>query len=145
VVLANDQSKTFNGLAGGLMSKKTPKPVPGTTRAVNIVQLGALLELAVTRAQLPKAINSFNAGRTISFGPLAVNPNGITIHHRSLPWSAVKEARILMRNTVLVKKSGIPPLKMEASRVPQLLPIRHVGACHTCPATVHPRKYSEVV
>jgi hypothetical protein len=101
------------------MSKKTPTPVPGTTRAANIVQLGALLELTVTRAQLPKAINTFNAGRTISFGPLAVNPNGITIHHRSLPWSAVKDARILMRNTGLVKKSGIPPLKMEAaSRVP---------------------------
>jgi hypothetical protein len=82
-------------------------------------QLAALLELYVARAQLPKAITSFDAGQTISFGSLTVNRDGITTRNRSLPWSQIKGARILAINAVVVEKSGVPPWWVfVAGRVP---------------------------
>jgi hypothetical protein len=118
LVLANGQSKTFYG--SGLTHPKAPEPTPGTTKEVNYFrQLAALLELYVARAQLPKAINSFDAGQTISFGSLTVNRDGIATRNRSLPWSEIKGARILAINGVVLEKLGVPPWWLfSAQRVP---------------------------
>lgn len=118
LVLTNGQSKTFYG--SGFSHPKAPEPVPGTTKEVNYFrQLAALLELYVARAQLPKAISSFDAGQTISFGSLTVNRDGIATRNRSLPWSKIKGARILAINGLVVEKSGVPPWWLfPAQRVP---------------------------
>jgi len=63
------------------------QPTPGITTPVTIEQLGRLLETGVTRAQLPKAIERFNAGQAVAFGPLSVGPSGITAGDQWLPWS----------------------------------------------------------
>jgi hypothetical protein len=108
LVLANGQSKTFYGF--GLTHPKAPKPTPGTTKDVWYGrQFAALLEQYVAQGQLPKAINSFDAGQTISFGSLTANRDGITTPHQSLPWSKIKGARITAVSTVVVEKSGVPP------------------------------------
>ncbi len=67
--------------------------------------LGRLLETRVTRAQLPKAIERFNTGQAVAFGPLSVGPSGITAGDQSLPWSEIED--VPTRNgMVSVKRSG---------------------------------------
>jgi hypothetical protein len=81
------------------------RPAPGATTLVTIEQLGRLLESGVTRAQLPKAMDLFNAGQTVAFGPLAVSPSGIAAGGRSLPWSEIEGVQT-RKGVVSVRKSG---------------------------------------
>jgi hypothetical protein len=79
--------------------------VPGTTIPVTIEQLGRLLESGVTRDQLPKAIVLFNAGQTVSFGPLKVTPAGLSSGTDLVPWAEVQGVATT-HGFVQVKKAG---------------------------------------
>jgi hypothetical protein len=81
------------------------RPAPGTTTQVEIAQLGRLIATAVTRIQLPKAIDLFNSGQAVSFGPLSVSHRGITDGDQMLPWSEIQWVRTYS-GKVSVKKSG---------------------------------------
>jgi hypothetical protein len=80
-------------------------PAPGTTTQVEVAQLGRIIETAVTRAQLPKAIDLFNSGQPVSFGPLSVSRTGITDGDQILPWNEIEWVRTYS-GKVSVKKSG---------------------------------------
>lgn len=72
---------------------------------VTIEQLGRLVTDAVTRIQLPKAIERFNAGQGLSFGPLTVDPAGISAGDQSLAWDEIEDVRT-RQGVVTVKKAG---------------------------------------
>lgn len=63
----------MRGRAAARSEAEQPQRVPGTTVPVTVEQLGRLVTDAVTRIQLPKAIERFNAGQSLSFGPLMVD------------------------------------------------------------------------
>ncbi|HXW88473.1 MAG TPA: DUF6585 family protein [Streptosporangiaceae bacterium] len=113
VVLADGRSVNFSGFRHAFRNWKLEtrdlQPVLGTTTRIQIEQLGRLLEQAVLRTQLPKAIELIQAGQTVTFGPLSVSQRGITVRDRSLTWSQVKDARIPAgASLVHVKKAGRP-------------------------------------
>jgi hypothetical protein len=84
VLLADGRSTEFSGYITLGAAKRSVaaelRPVPGTTTAVNVAELARLLEMGVSRVQLPKAIGSFNAGQAVSFGPLTVSVSIQPIH-----------------------------------------------------------------
>jgi hypothetical protein len=104
VALADGRSMTFS---------QTRHPIRGERK---ILKLGDLLETGVTRTQLPKAIEQFNAGRTISFGSVAVSRGGIAVGDQSLPWSKIKSVRILAGWFVVVTHSYMLPWKRVSVR-----------------------------
>ena len=57
------------------------------------------------RPAAPKAVERFNAGQLVSFGPLSVGPSGITAGDQSLPWSEIEDVQT-RKGMVSVKKSG---------------------------------------
>jgi hypothetical protein len=109
VRLADGRSRAFRGTLTARAARASGavqlESTAGMTTPVTIEQLGRLLEIGVTRAQLPKAIDRFNAGKTVSFGPVKVTPRGITAGHQSLPWSQIGEVQT-RKGVVSVKKSG---------------------------------------
>jgi hypothetical protein len=94
------------------------EPVSGVTTPVTIEQLGRLLDEGVTRAKLPQAIDRFNAGQAVSFGPLTVSPSGISADDRALPWSEIQQVRT-WQGYVSVRKSG-KWLAWKTARVAQI-------------------------
>jgi len=107
--LADGRSRDFRGTLPARSARASGAvllaPTPGTTTPVTIEQLGRLLETGVTRAQLPKAIDRFNAGQAVSFGPLSVGPSGIAAGDQLLPWSEIQEVQT-RKGMVSVKRSG---------------------------------------
>lgn len=81
------------------------RATPGVTTEVTIEQLGRLFQDGVTRARLPEAIDRFNAGQTITFGPVTVNLAGISAGKKSLPWSEIEDVQT-KQGWVSVKKEG---------------------------------------
>lgn len=107
--LADGRSLTIRGVLGSRKARASQAAkltaTPGVTTPVTIEQLGRILEAAVTRVQLPKAIELFSAGQTISFGPLQVSPAGIAAGNQSLTWAEI-EAVQTRSGSVIVRKSG---------------------------------------
>ncbi len=67
--------------------------------------LGNTLQREVTRVLLPRFIYAYNAGSTVTFGPLSINQQGISNSKEMLPWSAVKDLQV-RKGIVSVKKEG---------------------------------------
>ena len=107
--LADGRSRAFRGALPARSARASGavrlEPTPGMTTPVTIEQLGRLLERGVTRVQLPKAIDRFNAGQAVSFGPLTLSPGGIAAGHQSLPWSEIEGVQT-RKGVVSVRKSG---------------------------------------
>jgi hypothetical protein len=121
--LADGRSRVVRGTLPARSARASAavllQPAPGTTTPVTIEQLGRLLEIGVTRAQLPKAIERFNAGHTVSFGPLSVSPGGIAAGDQSLPWRQIEEVQT-RKGMVSVKKSGkwLAWKRVQVSQIP---------------------------
>lgn len=59
-------------------------------RFARVGQLGESINKQVTRTLLPQVTAAYNAGQTITFGPLSVNNQGLTdILGNLLPWSQI--------------------------------------------------------
>jgi len=67
--------------------------------------LGNAVQREVTRVLLPKFIYAYNAGSTVTFGPLSINKQGISNSKEMLPWSQYKDMQV-RRGIVSVKKEG---------------------------------------
>jgi hypothetical protein len=65
-------------------------------RTRNIAELGQAMTHGITRERYPRAIQSINAGQTISFGRfLSLNNQGITGRGEFLPWQQVQNVEIV--------------------------------------------------
>jgi hypothetical protein len=124
--LADGWSRSFRGALPARRARASGavrlRPAPGVTTPVTIEQLGRLLETGVTRAQLPKAIDRFNAGQAVVFGPLAVSLNGIAAGGQSLPWSEIEGVQT-RKGVVSVRKSGklLAWKRAQVSQIPNYL------------------------
>lgn len=77
-----------------------------TDRFTNVGQLGETISNQVTQILLPQVIAAYNAGQTITFGPLSVNRQGLSnILSNLLPWSEVKGIDI-QNGYVAVSRAG---------------------------------------
>jgi hypothetical protein len=121
--LAGGQSKVFGGMLGERLdrpSRATRLAVtPGATTPVTIEQIGRLLDAGVARVQLPVAFHRFEAGQTVSFGPLIVSEKGIATGDKMLPWNEIKEVKA-RRGMVNVNKVGkrLPWTSAAVSKIP---------------------------
>lgn len=86
-----------------------------------IVQLGDLISENVTRARLPDYLRSYNAGQSISFGPLSLSKKGVSNGIEILPWSSVRDIDV-SQGIIRVKKEGgwFSWKNVSASSVPNL-------------------------
>lgn len=75
-------------------------------RFTNVEKLGDTISNQVTKILLPQVIAAYNAGQTITFGPLSVNRQGLTnVLGNLLPWPEIKDIEI-QRGFVAVSRAG---------------------------------------
>jgi len=59
----------------------------------------------VTQRQLPEAVRLIQQGQTLRFGPFGIGPHGIDNGQETLPWSQVRDLKVL-DGELRVKKDG---------------------------------------
>jgi hypothetical protein len=75
-------------------------------RFTKVATLGDLVHNQVTAAKMPQVIAAYNAGQTITFGPLSVNTQGIwNSSGNLLPWPEIKDVS-MQSGYVAVSKAG---------------------------------------
>ena len=75
-------------------------------RFTNVAALGDTVSNQVTGAKMPLVIAAYNAGQTITFGPLSVSRQGIqNANGTLLPWPEIKDISI-QRGYVAVSRAG---------------------------------------
>jgi len=84
----------------------------------NVEALGNTIARETLRILLPRVIEAYRAGSTITFGPLSVSQQGVSNGKELLPWYQIKGIEI-QRGTVTVKKEG-KRLNWSSVRVPQI-------------------------
>jgi hypothetical protein len=109
IVLANGQTGMFEGYQPSLAPKFPPLPRPERTQPLNICQFAFLVKARVTNTQLPKAIDAFNGGQEISFGPLTVNSAGVAKRNLLLAWSVIRSVRAGPDFVTVMKKGRLLP------------------------------------
>jgi len=73
-----------------------------------------------TRRRLPFQFADYQAGQTLSFGPLSINREGIIALGKMLPWEQVADISLLKDRRLIIYKTGerpeiwpnLPPLKI---------------------------------
>jgi hypothetical protein len=108
ITLADGQTGTFEGYQPRSSWKTLTWPIPGKTQSVSIAHFATFLEARITNAQLPKAIEAFNAGQAISFGPLTVNSAGVKKYNKLLAWNAIGSAQAGQAVVTVTKKGFLP-------------------------------------
>ena len=99
-----------NGIYTGTTHLYTLRRTDGVVFKFNdtinkVEALGNTIQREVTRVLLPRFIYAYNAGSTVTFGPLSINQQGISNSKEMLPWSQVKDLQV-RRGMVSVKKEG---------------------------------------
>ncbi|RDI34733.1 DUF6585 family protein [Lentzea flaviverrucosa] len=64
---------------------------PDEVSTTEVLQLGPLLQEKIFERRLPPAVEAINAGRTVTFGPLALSATGITTPGGLAPWDTVRD------------------------------------------------------
>lgn len=101
----------YNGIYTGTTHKYRVRRSDGYEISLNdrfakVGELGDLVHSKVAAAKMPQVLAAYNAGQTITFGPLSVNTQGIWNGKGSvLPWAEVKDIS-LQRGYVAVSKAG---------------------------------------
>lgn len=85
-----DPSGTMYRLTGGFLSPQ---------------QWGPAIQNAVTEAQLPGAWAAIKAGRTLTFGPIALSGANVTARGESVPWAQIQAIKV-DRGFVSLKVAG---------------------------------------
>ena len=88
---------------------------------IEVDALGNTVTQETTQSMLPRTLEDFNAGKTIAFGPLSLNQQGISNGKNMLPWSEVSGIGI-NKGMVLVGKKGkkLNWLTIEVAKVPNV-------------------------
>jgi hypothetical protein len=88
---------------------------------VDIHSLGQIIQTEVTNRLVPKMMQSFNSGETVSFGTFSLNKQGITQGKKSLEWAEIEGAQI-DNGVVTFKKQGkwFNWTRVPADKIPNL-------------------------
>jgi hypothetical protein len=60
------------------------------------------LEQRAARAQLPAMLDRYRRGERLTFGPLELDKEGVTLRGRAVPWAQVKEFRLVNGSLLMV-------------------------------------------
>ncbi|HLI71622.1 MAG TPA: DUF6585 family protein [Ktedonobacteraceae bacterium] len=85
--------------------------------------LDQVFEAQFTRRRLPFYFADYQAGRTLDFGLVKVNREGIVVREKMLPWEQVADISLLKRQRLVVSKVGERPeiwMKLPAFKIPNL-------------------------
>lgn len=112
VPVVNRHNYTLNGADGRKIK---------LTRSIHkIEEVGPMLHQAVTKHQVPKAIDTLKSGGTVSFGPFALNNQGLTMKNKPIPWNEIKSVRV-NNGSIMVDRAGkITWSGIAASSIPNL-------------------------
>jgi hypothetical protein len=99
-----------NGVYTGTTHKYTVRRRDGgqvvlNDRLADVEELGNTISDKVTNYQLPQVISAYNAGQTITFGPLSISMQGVSNGKELLPWNQIKEMGV-KQGVVSVRKEG---------------------------------------
>jgi hypothetical protein len=86
-----------------------------------VVQLGTIIKKEIVKIQLPRVIESYNAGQSIAFGQVNVTMQGLNNGKEIVPWDQV--GSIVVRGNILnIEKDGrmLKWSSIKASTVPNL-------------------------
>lgn len=81
---------------------------PDKVSATDVLQLGPLLQEKIFERRLPPAVEAINAGRTVTFGPLALSATGITTPGGLAPWDTVRDLSTSAGQVVITAAGGRP-------------------------------------
>jgi hypothetical protein len=112
-----------NGIYTGTRHLYTVRQWDGTKTVFNdqlknVEALGNTIARETLRILLPRVIEAYRAGSTITFGPLSVSQQGVSNGRELLPWNQIKGIEI-RRGIVTVKKEG-KWLSWSSVRVPNI-------------------------
>ncbi len=91
-------------------------------RYQNIEKLGELLRRRTFDILYDRAAQEYNAGKTLQFGRVAIDKNGIAIGKKSFPWDSVAQVSV-QRGVLRVMKQGggwFGGASVPVSRIPNL-------------------------
>jgi hypothetical protein len=83
-------SCTVRRPGGAKMEVASPK---GYWRAVDVIELGREISRRVAAAQAPLVLAAVRNGRTVRFGRLAVDGNGLRVGLHHIPWNHIVDVR----------------------------------------------------
>lgn len=89
----------------------------------NIDNLNKAIEDRFTRRRLPFQFADYQAGQTLSFGPLSLNREGIMVRDKRLNWEQVADLKLLKGRRLVIYRTGERSaiwLKLAAFKVPNL-------------------------
>ena len=70
-----------------------------------VEDLGSAIQNAATRALYPRYAEALNSGQRVTFGPLALDKQGLYAGQKSLTWGEIKAVK-LAQGVLSVKKEG---------------------------------------
>lgn len=71
----------------------------------NVEELGNTIQKEVSNRHLPRAMETYNSGGTVSFGTVSVNRLGLTKGDKTLPWNEIQGVQI-KKGYIQIKKQG---------------------------------------
>ncbi|MDX8050810.1 DUF6585 family protein [Lentzea sp. BCCO 10_0798] len=95
-------------LAGGELVVFRGTEQPDKVSPTDVLQLGPLLQKEIFDRRLPPAVEAINAGRTVTFGALALSTSGITTPAGLAPWNTVRELSTSAGHVVITAAGGKP-------------------------------------
>lgn len=97
--------RTVNTLYIYTLETANGKKMILSTEIVDIGSLGQIIQTEVVNRLLPKMMQSFNSGETVTFGTFSLNKRGITQGKKSLEWAEIEGATI-DNGKITFKKQG---------------------------------------
>jgi hypothetical protein len=88
-----------------------------------LTNLNKTFEEQLTRRRSPFQFADYQAGQTLSFGPLSINREGIMALGKMLPWEQVADISLLKDRRLVIYKTGERPevwLNLPAFKIPNL-------------------------
>ncbi|MCX2946928.1 DUF6585 family protein [Lentzea sp. NEAU-D7] len=95
-------------LAGGELVVFHGAEQPDKVSPTDVLELGPLLQKEIFERRLPPAVEAINAGRTVTFGALALSASGITTPAGLAPWETVRDLSVGAGQVVISAARGRP-------------------------------------
>lgn len=89
----------------------------------NSKNLDEIIEEQFTRRLLPFHLADYQAGQTLTFGPLNVNRDGINVHASQLSWEQIAAISLVKDQRLVIYKTGEKPeiwAQLTAFKIPNL-------------------------
>jgi hypothetical protein len=113
--------RTVNTLYTYTIETTSGKKLIFSNEIIDIAGLGQIIQTEVTNRLVPKAMQAFNSGETVTFGTFSLNKRGIMQGKKSMEWAEIEGAQIDNGN-ITFKKQGkwFDWSRVPAAKIPNL-------------------------